>query len=276
MSGLNISTAPTGSPSAAYSGPPPPYTYSASGPGSNPGLSGYISPPESTTRRSTREDEKSSPGRKSLPSIHEALGDKSLPFSAGSQHGPGSTPSTAVTQNFPEAPKGPSNPFSAPSFRETSFSTQPQTNPPAPPDLRSNPPFTSSTVAEPRPFPPPASPRTSAPSSFHANPLASSTFNARVEPQPPRSPPHIEQSRPPYSFPPIQKPPPSTYSNEPYQFAAASNLHEQRPPFPQGPDASYDHTIKRHIDVHEAAKDLSDVSTEFLGANASPNRFPDP
>ena len=78
--GLSISTTSLASPTVSmYSGPPPPYSSAPSATGSMTGLSGYISPPESTTRRSTR-DEKDSPDiRKSLPSIHEALADKHVP-----------------------------------------------------------------------------------------------------------------------------------------------------------------------------------------------------
>lgn len=246
-----------GSPTTSYSGPPPPYSYAPSTAGSTHGhaLSGYISPPESTTRRSTREDEKPSPGRKSLPSIHEALGgERSLPFSAGSQPGPSSTPSTAITQNFPEAPRGPSNPFSAPSFRDNPFTSQPPSNPPPPPDLRSK---------ESVSFPHPPSPRTSAPPNFHAGPLASSTFNTRSDAQPPHSPSHSDPQRQSYAFPPPTKLPASTFSGDSFQFSGSSNLHEQRPSFARGPEPSYEHTIKRHIDVHEAAKDLNEVCSRF-------------
>jgi len=256
INGLSVSTAPMDSPNTVHSGPPPPYSsYAPSTAGSNQAISGYISPPESTTRRSTREDEKASPGRKSLPSIHEALGgERSLPFSAGSQPASGSNPSTAITQNFPEAPRGPSNPFSAPSFRDNTFSSQPQSNPQPPSDLRSK---------ESAPFLHPPSPRTSAPS-YQTGPLASSTFNSRVDPQPPHSPSHLEQQRQSYSFPPISKPTSSSYNNESFQFPGATNLHEQRPTFARGPEVSYEQTIKRHIDVHEAAKDLNDVRETSL------------
>ena len=69
---------------------------------------------------------------------------KSLPFptplSATATQHPGSTPATAVIQNFPEAPKGPSNPFSQPppTLRENTFSSQNQPVPPPPPDLQPN------------------------------------------------------------------------------------------------------------------------------------------
>jgi hypothetical protein len=239
------------SPSTVYSGPPPPYSYGPPAAPSN--QPGYISPPESTTRRSTREDEKPSPARNSLPSIHEALGsERSLPpFSASSQQGAGSAPSTAMSANFPEPPRGPSNPFSAPTFRDNPFSSHPQSNPPPPPDLRTR---------ESASFQPPPSPHTS---SYHAAPLANSTFNKRSEHQPSHSSPQEESQRQSFSFPPVSRPPPTTQNGDPFHFSAVSSGPEPRPPFARGPESSYDHTIKRHIDVHEAARDLNDVCSPF-------------
>ena len=257
-----------GSPSSAiYSGPPPPYSYAPSTSGSMAGLSGYISPPESTTRHSTR-DENSPAGRKSLPSIHEALGDKSLPFSAPlsatAPHAPGSTPSTAVAQNFPEAPKGPSNPFSQapPTFRENPFSTQNQPvppPPPPPPDLQpSKPSFSSAPTAESRPVAPqtpaqPSSPRSVAPSTFRPS------FNAQSETSVPRSPLHGEQPRQPYSFPSLSTVPPSGYTSEPYHFSSGSKFQDSRPQFPRGSELSYGETVKRHLDVFDAELGLNEV-----------------
>jgi hypothetical protein len=237
------------SPSTVYSGPPPPYSYAPAGSAST--QAGYISPPESTTRRSTRDDDKPSPARNSLPSIHEALGgDRSLPFSATSQQGTGSAPTTAISAHFPEAPKGPSNPFSAPSFRENPFSSQQPSNPPPVSDLRSR---------ESAPFAQPPSPRAGPPSSFQPGPMASSTFATRPEPARAHSPPRQDLEHQSFSFTPASNPPPSTYNGDSFHFSAPSASSEQRPPFSRAPEPSYDHTIKRHIDVHEAARDLNEV-----------------
>ena len=267
INGVGASLAPMSSPSTAYSGPPPPYSFGA--PSATSNQPGYISPPESTTRRSTRDEEKPSPARNSLPSIHEALGgERSLPpFSGGSQPGPGSAPSTAITAHFPEPPRGPSNPFSAPSFRENPFSSHPQPNPPPPPppDLRSR---------DSASFQHPLSPRTSGSTAYHSGPLASSTFGSRGEHQPPQSP-RQEPQRPAFSFPPASKPPAAAYNanGEPFHFPTPSTMSESRSSFARGPEPSYDHTIKRHIDVHEAARDLNDVCTTALKCCSSSNNL---
>lgn len=263
MNGLNISTAPLVSPSTVYSGPPPPYSYAPTSV-----TSGYISPPESTTRRSTR-DEKDSPVRKSLPSIHEALGEKSLsfttPLSATAPNAPGSTPSTAVTQNFPEAPKGPSNPFSqpTPSFRENFFPSQPVPPPPPPESHQTKPNFPPISTTESRPpvsqpFGQPSSPRSGTTSSFRP-PLPPHTESAL-----PRSPVHPDQSRQAYSFPPISNGPPATYPSEPYRFGSESKNQDQRPPVPRGPDLSYGDTVKRHLDIFDAELGLNEVCATLL------------
>jgi hypothetical protein len=265
MNGLNISTAPMGSP--MYSGPPPPYSYgpSMTGPTTG-GLSGYISPPESTTRRSTRDEKESPAVRKSLPSIHEALGgDKSLPFSAPlsatASYQTGSTPSTAVAQHFPEAgPKGPSNPFSQPppTFRENFFSTQSQPVPPPPPDLQQSKPSFPSVTSEPRSagvqsLTQPSSPRSGPPSSFRP------AFNAQAESVGPRSPVHSEPPGQSYHFPSLSNPPPAGYTSEPYHFSSGSKFQEQRSPFPRAPEVSYGDTVKRHLDVFDAELGLNEV-----------------
>lgn len=258
INAVNTSGAPMGSPNTVYAGPPPPYSYV---PNTNGSIhAGYISPPESTTRRSTREEEKPSP-RKSLPSIHEALGEsKALPpFSATSQHPSLSTPSTAMSQHFPDAPKGPSNPFSAPSFRENPFVSHPGCAP-APPDLPAK---------EPSSIHPAQSPRSSLLPSFHSGPTvsASSTFANRAEPpQQPRSP-GTDPSRP--NFPSFSRPPPSSYRDEPFQFSGSSSAHESRPSFNRIPEPAYDSTIKRHIDVHEAARDLTEVNCLLIDLRLS-------
>jgi hypothetical protein len=248
------------SPSTAYTAPPPPYSsYAPAQPASN--QPGYISPPES--RRSTRDDDKPSPMRASLPSIHEALGaaDRSLPFTATSQAGPGgSAPTTAVSAHFPEAPKGPSNPFSAPapSFRDNPFSSHPASNPPSlpPSDRRTR---------EIAAFQQPPSPRTSGPVNLHPAHLTGANFGSRNDAPPPPASPRPDPTHQSYSFTPVSKappPPPATYSSESYQFSAPPPpppISEHRTSYNRAPDASYDHTIKRHIDVHEAASDLREV-----------------
>jgi hypothetical protein len=246
MNGLNISTAPLPSPNTIYSGPPPPYTYSSSV-GSAPGMPGYISPPESTTRRSTK-DEKESPVRNSLPSIQEALG---APLSA--QHPPGSTPSTAITQHFPEAPRGPSNPFSQPppTFRDSSFPGQ---APPASNSTLEMPPK----PAAPMGFPQQPSPRSAGQSAFHSSQLLGSSFSNTVEAPRPRSPPPApaEAPRQPYAFSSLDSR--NGYSNEPYQFTAGSKLPDARSGLPRAQEP-YGDTVKRHLEVFDAELGLNEV-----------------
>ena len=242
-----------GSPNTMYSGPPPPYTYASITNGSS--QPGYISPPESTTRRSTREEEKTSP-RKSLPSIQEALADsKGLPpLSATSHQSSLPTPSTTLSQHFPEAPKGPSNPFSAPTFRDNPFSLNSSTSS-IPPDLRSKE-FLSA--------PPPQSPRSAIPPSFHSGPTvaANSTFGPRHEPsQIPRSP-DIDHSQ--HSYQTLTRPSfPSGYREDSFQFSGSSLGHESRHSYNR-PDGPYESTVKRHIGVHEAEADLTEVSVDAM------------
>lgn len=143
MPGLSISTAPLESPTAIYSGPPPPYSYAPSTTESvHHPTSGYFSPPPSSTRRSIRDDKEllSAKTLPSLPSLHEALGgDKSISFPGPppvtQQTAPGSAPATAVGQTFPDAPRGPTNPFShitAPPPVTTNYSQpEPYTSKPA-------------------------------------------------------------------------------------------------------------------------------------------------
>ncbi|KAI9705123.1 MAG: hypothetical protein M1836_006906 [Candelina mexicana] len=112
MAALNMSHAPLMSPTAMYSGPPPPYSYPSTTASSAPGLPGLISPPESR-RTSGDEKEPRPPHRHSLPSIHEALsGDQHLVFTAPPSvttvshpdHTSSSTvtPSTPIPRSHPE------------------------------------------------------------------------------------------------------------------------------------------------------------------------------
>ncbi|EXJ75955.1 uncharacterized protein A1O5_00463 [Cladophialophora psammophila CBS 110553] len=276
--GLSISTAPLASPTASmYSGPPPPYSCAPSTAGSTTGVSGYISPPESTTRRSTR-DEKDSPDlRKSLPSIHEALGDKSMPFSTSSQHQSLPTPSTAVGQSFSEGPKGPMNPFS-----------QPAPGVPVLRDVFSAPQMTASTPTETQtanpPFPPPPAPAPDPrqpvsqafgypgsptsqqqPSNFRSSSLANTTFTNHNEPAPParspqpyEPPPRQQQQQQQQAFPPFGNPSSSnapSSTNEVFQFTAGSKPANE---------AQYNEAVKRHLESFDAEIGLNEISDGSL------------
>ncbi|KIW30150.1 uncharacterized protein PV07_05919 [Cladophialophora immunda] len=267
--GLSITTAPLASPTASmYSGPPQPYSCAPSTAGSTTGVSGYISPPESTTRRSTREEKESPDIRKSLPSIHEALGDKSLPFQGTAQHQSLPTPSTAVGPSFSDGPKGPVNPFSQPP-------------PPVLRDVFSVPQMAASTPTEPQtakpPFPPPSVPAPDPrqpvsqafgypgspssqqqPSNFRSSSLANTTFTSHNETAPTRSPQTYEPPRQQPAFPQFSNPPSSnapTTTNEPFQFTAGSKPARE---------VQYNETIKRHLDVFDLEIGLNEISESCL------------
>ncbi|KIX07564.1 uncharacterized protein Z518_02217 [Rhinocladiella mackenziei CBS 650.93] len=277
MNGLSISTAPLASPTTTmYSGPPPPYSCASSTAGSASGLSGYISPPESTTRRSTRDD-KDSPGlRKSLPSIHEALADNSIsfpaPLSSSSQHQSLATPSTAVGQSFTEGPRRPVNPFSQPSsgppvLRDVFAGTHKSASGPVDTQTtRSS--MSAGTAPDPRQpasqhFSYPTSPRSHPPSSFRSSSLTNTSFNNHNEHPPARSPQAYEQPRPPFPFPQIANPAPSNYppAHEPFQFSAGQKPEDTRGPHPRpDSDIHYSDTVKRHLDVFDTEMGLNEIS----------------
>lgn len=262
LNGLSISTAPVSSPTTTmYTGPPPPYSCAPSTAGSASGLSGYISPPESTTRRSTR-DERESPGlRKSLPSIHEALGDRSMslpgPLSATSQQQPLSTPTATVGQSFPDGPKGPANPFSqppgpAPVLRDVFSGSQKS----APVD---KPPIASST--DPRqpvsqhfgyPGSPPSQPP---PPAFRSSSLANTSFSNHNDHLPATSPRSYDAPKPPYSLPQFG---PSPSSNGPLPHEAGQ-IGAKSAPFPRAEDVQFSDNVKRHLDVFDAELGFNEV-----------------
>lgn len=269
LNGLSISTAPLASPTATlYSGPPPPYSCGPSTMGSASGLSGYISPPESTTRRSTR-DERESPGlRKSLPSIHEALGDRSMslsgPLSASSQQQPLPTPTTTVGQSYTEGPKGPANPFS-------------QSSGPPPPVLRdvfSAPPKTAATPLEKPPivsadprqpvsqhFGYPGSPRSNPPPAFRSSSLTNTSFTNHNDHPSATSPQAYDPPKQSYLFPPFGGSAPSNGApaHEPVQLGAGAKSDLQRPSYARAEDVQFSDTVKRHLDVFDAELGFNEV-----------------
>ena len=265
MNGLNVSNAPLASPTM-YSGPPPPYSYAQPANSSADPHSGYISPPESMTRRSTREEKETPAGRTCLPSIHEAL---AAPLSATVPHPPTSTPSTAATQSFPEAPKGPSNPFSQPisAFRDSVYqhSLQNQSHEAPKSAFPSTP--TESRPPVSQSFTHIGSPRAKAAPSFRLGPPTTSTFNNNSEPARRPSPPPLSVELPRSSFTfPASSQPPSSYAGEPYRFSAGSKSQDPQSSYAQPPDRSHGDTVKRHLDVFDAEMSLSEVSPLHLSA----------
>ena len=271
--GLSISTAPLASPTASmYSGPPPPYTCAPSTAGSTSGLSGYISPPESTTRRSTRDEKESPDLRKSLPSIHEALADKSMPFPAtlpgAPQHQSLPTPSTAVAPSFSEGPRGPTNPFSqpagVPALRDAFSGPAMLTSTPTEiQPLKSSFPWVS--APDPRQsvsqhFGYPGSPRLQQPSIFRSASLTNTSFTSHNELPQDKPPRNYEPSIQQMPFPATSNPGSSHFppTSEPFQFSAGPKPEEQRGPFVK-PGNEYSDTVKRHLEVFDAELGLNEV-----------------
>ncbi|PGH18355.1 hypothetical protein AJ79_00421 [Helicocarpus griseus UAMH5409] len=134
--GLSVSTAPHSSPTTASHPSHPPYSFGPSVSGPPPG-STYVSP---TDPRRTGDEDKEQPShnppqhtpqRQSLPSIHEALGNDSLPYPPTSSpsklgHPPvsASLPPKIVARPGADGPTGPPNPFSngsTPYLRDNPF-----------------------------------------------------------------------------------------------------------------------------------------------------------
>ena len=260
MSGMNISTAPPGSPSTAYSGPP--YSYSSTA-GSTQNPSGYISPPEST-RRSIRDEKDSPGGRKSLPSIHEALGEKTMPYGTPTalSHSSVSAPPSAHAQSFPDAPKGPPNPFSQSipptAAIQTSQSYQ------APPEAEQpKPSFMAINNVEPRPplsqvFGPVQSPRFPPGPSHTSGHHSFSDSYVSHDAAPLRSPSGFGVTRSPITFQHGNPPPPAfPYSGDP--FLATKTEDQRFSSVRNGPGAPYGDSVKRHLDVYDVELALNEV-----------------
>ncbi|EXJ96039.1 hypothetical protein A1O1_01165 [Capronia coronata CBS 617.96] len=280
MNGLSISTAPLVSPTTTmYPGPPPPYSCAPPATGSTAGLSGYISPPESTTRRSTRDEGVSPALPKSLPSIHEALGsDKPIafpgPLPTSSQHQSLSNPSNAGHQSFSEGPKGPSNPFSQPPtgppvLRDV-FSGTPS-NGPAPAETpNATPSYPPTTTADPRQavsqhFGYPGSPRSNPANTFRSSSLANTSFNNHNDHPPATSPQSFEPSRQPQSFLPYganATPSAAPASHESFhKFSAVPKPSDPRATYQKAAnDVQYSETVKRHLDVYDAELGFNEIS----------------
>lgn len=245
------------SPPTTYSGPPPPYSSAPSVTGSTHGMAGYISPPESNSRRSTRDDKDVSSGTTLLPSISEALKSADAVSTAPQQYATKSQPSSAVAQTFADAPSGPGNPFSQPALpptaTRTSFSALPESvstqvpPPPAPPEARPAPLLHG--VGSPRSSV--ANPRPSAPAVPGAQTLES----------PFRSSFSTETARPGYPFPDFSAAasagtPPITNN---FRFEPLNKSDGQRNPFIKPDPLPYNETVKRHLDVYDAEVALNEV-----------------
>lgn len=249
------------SPPTTYSGPPPPYSSAPSVTGSTPGMAGYISPPESNSRRSTRDDKDISIGTTLLPSISEAL--KSADTTAPQQFATKSQPSSAVAQTFADAPAGPGNPFSQPppppvTAPRTSFSAVPEPVPTQVPP----PPIPS----DPRPGPSLhgiSSPRSSI---TNHRPSGPPVTGPQTLESPFRSSFSTESARPGYPFPDF---PSNTAINTPptsnnFRFEPLNKPDVQRNPFVKPDPIPYNETVKRHLDVYDAEVALNEIHDASL------------
>lgn len=269
MPGLNISTTALASP-AMYSGPPPPYSYSSSVTNSGPGPTVYTSPSEPV--RTVVKDDKES--RQSLPSISEALGqDKAMAYSTpitttqptALAHQTVPTPSSAVGHSFPEAPVGPSNPFSQPPVAQPLKrdhaklwdDTEPST---------SN--LAALNATEPRPQPSQAfgAPRSPTFSSGPSNPqlfnMPGSIANGHGGPV--ESPSTFAPYRSPFAFSTqASNPPINTYTSPPDPYRAPHLVHpDAQKGFPPKMNCgqSYSESVKRHLEVFDTQCALQEVS----------------
>jgi len=257
-----LSKGPMSSPPTTYSGPPPPYSSAASSSNTGQSMSGYISPPESSSRRSTRDEKDSPRGANLLPSISEAL--KSTDMAPPSQAFPStSAPGATAGQIFGEAPKGPGNPFSQPSAPasalRSSISSMSDSNviktvppPPTPPDNR-QPPLLN-IVGSPRPSG--TQPR-----------LSGNLPPTNAPPDSPfRSSYATEATRPGYPFPDyyvqqasLQQP----SSTDAFNLEHHSKTDEPRNLYVKSEPRPYNETVKRHLDVYDAELALNEVGSLY-------------
>jgi hypothetical protein len=271
---MMATSATLGSPttSTIYSGPPPPYSSAVSSAGLALGVSGYISPPHSSRRSRDEKDSPSLPA-KSLPSIHEALGDNRamppfpspaavVPPPQQSHHGL-AAPSAPLGQPFPDAPRGPSNPFSQsipppPAAREAVFASQSPSvvahyEPQAPrtsfPMINTSEPLSQS--AHHHAFP--QSPR-------HGPGQSSSHYTNGYDTAPTQSPHTYPTPRSSFPFSSGSYPPPPRSYQQPEavaKFEHTPRLDEHRSSFSK--DAPYSESVKRELEVYDAETALKEI-----------------
>ena len=280
MSELSISTAPVVSPAQTpRSGPPMPYSYSSANGSSGPPASGYISPPDS--RRTTKDEGDQSGSRQSLPSISEALSDRSLAYPNHSQAPEAQLPSASTTpmpapqpRSFLGGPQGPPNPFaqsstSTPARSEPSFPShtmsqghhQPPDNP-----VSSGFQPVNGVEARPRPLQTyglPRSPRTSSTSSFAGNSNRSPTLNSGYVSNSATSPTSLGSFRSPFSFnghtlnQPSSLAPPNEQTRHFPPDWKFDNSQKYPPPTSAGPP--HIENVKRTLDIYESEMAFNDV-----------------
>lgn len=238
-----------------YAGQPLPYAYA---PNSQPG---YISPTE--PRRYIEDEKDKHSTRQSLPSIHEALGNDSLPYpTPTSAPPPQSHPAqpTHLTRPSTEGPAGPPNPFNQGMMRESGFQ---------PPQLHdSHPSLTSINTQDSRASLHSISTNKSPTQSSKTGITSVGSQHSAYEYSAPTSagsvasPNGYNHFPPNYSFPPAHHPHPSTpYENRPYMGA---RVDEVKGGFVGRPGPPHSDTVKRHLDVYDVEQSLNEVRNEPL------------
>lgn len=276
--GLSILTAPVSSLTTSMcSRPTSPCSCAPSSAASASELSGYSLPPESITRRSTWDKREASGLRKSLPSIHEALGDIPMSLSNSlsltSQQLSLSTPTTAASQSFPEGAELPDNtipqhPGPEPGLRNV-FLAPPKNDSMLvyKPSMRSTKPM--SQRFDHREFPPPQPP----PPAIRSSSLAFRSLSSHND-HPATSPQSFDAPKPPLPLPLVGAKPTSNglLPHVPVPFCTDAKADLQQPAYPRVEDVHFGDSLSRHPDVFNAELGFNKVKSclvSHTGCNAN-------
>jgi hypothetical protein len=259
-SSATASPTPLMSPNVMYAGQPLSYPYAPAN--GAPPQPGYVSPSEA---RRGIEDEKDKHTRQSLPSIHEALGNDSLPYPAPTSAPPPQSahpaPPSHIIGRSTEGPSGPPNPFNGPGsmMREPGFPHQPQMD-----AARSS--LTSINTQDSRnaslhSLSTGKSPTQSAKTGITSVGSQNSTYeySAPTSAGSVASPNGYSHFPPNYSFQstPGHSYPPAPYDNRPYM--GAPRVEEVKGGFVGRPIPPHSDSVKRHLDVYDVEQSLNEV-----------------
>lgn len=246
----SLSTASISSPTSMYLGPPPPYSSAPAPSVASYGTVGYVSPPQSTSRRSTRDEKEPLAGRTSLPSLSEALALKNgtQVFSTNSSIAP-------FSQLFGDAPKGPGNPFSQPKMstastvnaaNHTGLSVAVSDAPVLPPSASTTDNRSSLTSLL-------ASPALPHPDALTRDVKQESvTFRSSFAPDYPTGS---------FPFADVHASQLPTPARSTFTFEQNGKFEDSRNPFKAPATTHYGDTVKRHLDIYEAELSLNEVRT---------------
>lgn len=245
------SPTPLMSPNVMYAGQPPSYAYA---PNAQPG---YISPTEA--RRGIEDEKDRQTPRQSLPSIHEALGNDSLPYPAPTSAPPSQShtaPSHIAGRPSTEGPSGPPNPFNPGVMREPGF--HPHQLQDSHSSLASV--NTQDSRASLHSLSTGKSPTQSAKTGITSVGSQHSTYeySAPTSAGSVASPNGYSHFPPNYSFQstPTHSYQPSPYDNRPYMGA---RVEEVKGGFVGRPAPPHSDTVKRHLDVYDVEQSLNEV-----------------